>query len=106
MRCLFEVVDVAMVGGDVILPWAADVQEPISVILGAGTPTFAACGSSVGRGSAMQMLSCSPSPGGVVLVPPFSTANAAVAPASTAKLVTFTVETAGDCSTGTSFPLL
>jgi hypothetical protein len=36
----------------------------------------------------------------------FFTVDAAIAPAPTAELVTSAVETASDCSTSTSFPLL
>jgi hypothetical protein len=105
-RCLFEVVDVASVGGAVVLPWGPNVQAPVTVIDDMGTPTSATCGSCVGHGSAMQWSFCAPSMGGAVLVPAFSTADAVVAPAPTTKLVTSAVETADDCSTGASFPFL
>jgi hypothetical protein len=69
-------------------------------------PASAVCGSGIGRGSAMQRSSCSPLAGGAVLAPAISTADAAVAPALMAALVTLAVETADDYSTGASFALL
>jgi hypothetical protein len=54
----------------------------------------------------MQRSSCSPPAGGAVLVPTFSAADAAVAPAPTVELVTSAVETVGDFSTSVSFALL
>jgi hypothetical protein len=47
-----------------------------------------------------------PSVGGAVLVLAFPAADAAVAPVSTAALVTFAIETADDCSTSVFFALL
>jgi hypothetical protein len=44
--------------------------------------------------------------GGVVLVPAFSAVDATIAPILMAALVTSTVETADDCSTGVFFALL
>jgi hypothetical protein len=100
------VCDASTVGDDVILPWGPDVQAPITIIFSTGTPTSAACTSSVDYASAMKRSSCSPPAGGAVLVLVFSTADAVVAPDLMVELITFAVGTVGDCSTGASFPLL
>jgi hypothetical protein len=44
--------------------------------------------------------------GGVALIPTFSVTDTIVAPAPTAKLITFAIETAGDCSIGAFFVFL
>jgi hypothetical protein len=76
------------------------------VILHAGTPASAACGSGVGRKSAMQRSSSSPLVAEAVLVPAFSAANATVAPVPAAVLITSAVETTDGSPTGVSFALL
>jgi hypothetical protein len=68
-------------------------------------PASVVCGSEVSRRSAMQRSSCSPLVGGAVLVSAFSAADAVVAPASTAELVTSAVKTADDCPTS-AYPAL
>jgi hypothetical protein len=75
------------------------------VLLILGAPASAVCGS-VGRRSVIQRSSCSRPVGGAVLALTFSAADAVVAPALMAELVTPTVETADDCSTSTSVVLL
>jgi hypothetical protein len=70
------------------------------------TPASVACGSDVGRESAMQRSPPSSSVAGAVLVPPLSASDATVAPVPPAALVTSAVETAGDSPTSVSFALL
>jgi hypothetical protein len=98
--------DVTTVSDDIVLPRGSDVQAPVIVVFDMGTPTSAAYGLSVGCGSAMQRSSRSRLMDRTVLVSAFSATDAVVAPAPMAELVTSAVETAGDYSTGASFPLL
>jgi hypothetical protein len=67
-------------------------------------PTSAFYRFGVRHRSSMQRSSSSFPVGGAVLVPAFYAADAAVAPAPTAELVTSAVETTSDCSTGTLLP--
>jgi hypothetical protein len=103
---LLEFIDVGAVSNDLRLPWGADVQAPVRIILRVGTSNLGCL--RVRRRPRVDHAEVvlPPSVGGAALVPVFSSADAAVALVSTAVLVTSIVETAGDCSTSVSFALL
>jgi hypothetical protein len=96
-----------MVGDDLLLPRGADIQAPVRIILRVSTSRLGRL--RVGRRPRVghaEVVFPPPSARGAVLVPAFSTADAAVAPVPAVVLVTHAVKTAGDCSIDVSFALL